>query len=92
MYQCSERSRAIAQELDIIPSINFIQSMERGGCEYIRPTAGKPNEMEYLKRQALAAGFIAGPEGHFGNGHWYPRYYRRTLGAALTRAIIDAMA
>lgn len=75
-----DRTRAIAEELAIRPDAGFIETKISDGHEYVRGTCGKPDEFSYLRRQALDAGFTAGPKAYFGGGRYYfPRYYKRPI-------------
>jgi hypothetical protein len=84
-YRLNERAAEIAGELGIRPDL--IRHTERDGHEYIRPMYGTLGEQQHLRMQALAAGFVCGPNNRPEDGPRCPSHFRRTLGAALASAV-----
>lgn len=77
-YQAhSPLAHAIATELGFDPRTGFIRALQRGNRVRIRITIGKPEEIRALHDAAVCAGFVAGPETHYGNGHYFPAYWSR---------------
>jgi len=56
-----------------------VATMIRKGKLYIKLPCGKPDEFATFREAAGQRGFKEGKECHHGGGHFFPKYYYKSL-------------